>query len=71
MAVFSSRKIVKARLEFVIPNPSNMTEFGKAYGAAVSAWKAENPDGREYDDTFKISANEEEIIISFKTKAPQ
>jgi len=71
MAAYSSRKKVKVQLEYVLPNPTNMVELSKAYTAARLAWQAENPDAREYDDTFKLSATEDEIIISFKTKAPQ
>lgn len=75
MADYSSQTVTKTRYEVTLPNPTNLTEFNKAATYAHNAWQAQS--GKKnpvyYDDTFTISATEEEIVISWagpKTKVP-
>lgn len=62
MATYTTRQKKTVREEVVLPLPSNMTELDKAFRAATYSLSAECIS----DETFTVTANEEELVISWE-----
>lgn len=62
MADFSSRTVITTRKEVTLELPSNWAELGKAL-AYVRSQRPDN--GREWDDTVRVTADEEQITFSW------
>lgn len=61
MADFLQRTRHTARVEYVLPNPTNWAEVGKVF-AAIQNDLSELPTG---DDTVTVQATDEEIVFSY------
>lgn len=67
MADYFTRRRTQAYIEVLLPNPTNSTELEKAYSVIEQKW-AENhgSTARRYDDSIKVRADEEHIILYFE-----
>ena len=61
MAQFETRDKRTIRHEYVLPDPVNWAEVGKAFSAAHQAY--EDANGRAADDSIWVTHADEEIII--------
>ena len=62
MAQFEKRIKSTTRHEYVLPNPANHAEIGKALGYAYQEYK--DGTGKDiYDDSVWITHSDDEIII--------
>lgn len=68
MAEYMRREVTTVRVEYVVPNPTNATEYAKAMASVQDELKTF---GIEYfDDTVTVEGRDEEIVLSFDlTKA--
>lgn len=62
MADYTRRERTARWVEYVLPNPTNAAELAKA----VSAATADLSDRTISDDTITISADDEQIIVSYE-----
>ena len=51
-----------------VPNPTNGAEIYKAMQAAELEYERIHDHPNEWDETFEVSANEEEIMVRFEIK---
>lgn len=66
MADFSTQRVTIHRYEVTLPNPTVLSELGKAETVAINNFA--NVMGRpvRYDDDIKVKATDEEIILYFE-----
>lgn len=61
MAQYETRTRTTIRHEYVVPDPVNWAEVGKAFSAASRDY--EDANGRTADDSIWVTHADEEIII--------
>ena len=65
MADYLRRKRTVTTVEFVLPNPTNIAELGKAMDAALKALHASGI-APIYDDSILVRADDDEIVMYFE-----
>lgn len=63
MAVYWRREVVTTHVEYILPNPVNWAEVGKAI-AAINNELGE--DAARWDDAAWFEARDDEIVIRFE-----
>lgn len=64
MAVYTRRKVVTNRVEYVLPSPTNWVEVGKV--TSVIADDLSQRGLSESDDRVCVEARDDEIVFSFE-----
>jgi hypothetical protein len=65
VADYTSRRVVqKARIEYVLPNPTNWAEINKVMDVIHQATQGYKFAG--YDDLVLVTADDDEIIFSYE-----
>ena len=62
------RSYREVRTKFVasIPNPSDASEFGKAYSSILATFRKERPGEDVFDNSISVDADEDEIRLWFE-----